>query len=43
MKKEKVFIASTGIIVGERVGEQKIILELSNEVGLKCLLYRRRL
>lgn len=27
----------------ERVGEQKIILELSNEVGLKCLLYRRRL
>ena len=27
----------------ERVGEQKIVLELSGEVELKCLLYRRRL
>lgn len=27
----------------ERVGEQKIVLELSDEVDLKCLLYRRKL
>lgn len=27
----------------ERVGEQKIVLELSGEVDLKCLLYRRKL
>lgn len=27
----------------ERVGEQEIVLELSGEVDLKCLLYRRKL
>ena len=27
----------------ERVGEKEIILELSDDVGIKCLLYRKKL